>query len=381
VRYDVGVVTDIGQVRERNEDSFLVDPPLYAVADGMGGHRGGEVASELALETVEALANAGKGGLAEQIREANRAVFERSMHDRTVSGMGTTLTAVTVDDDGAHLAHVGDSRAYLLRAGALRQLTEDHTLVNRMVKAGEISPEEAEVHPHRNVVTRALGTEPDVQVDEEDVPLLEGDRLLLCSDGLTNMVTTDQIQAILEANPSAQDAATRLVRAANRAGGIDNITVIVVDAHGDGADDDDGPADGTRAGSSASGGPARSPRRRRIRPPTARRWAIGVAVAVLALVALVVLGRSYLDRQWYVGASNGNVAIFRGIPAELGGLSFSRLQVETDIPAAEAAALPTYAKLAEGITVNDREEAQQVVDQIRQDVDAARAAATSGGSP
>jgi protein phosphatase len=380
MRYEVGVATDIGQVRERNEDSFLVDPPLYAVADGMGGHRGGEVASELALETVEALATAGKVGLADQVREANRAVFERSMSDRAVSGMGTTLTAVTVDDAGAHLAHVGDSRAYLVRAGALRQLTEDHTLVNRMVKAGEISAEEAEVHPHRNVVTRALGTEPDVQVDEEDVPLLDGDRLLLCSDGLTNMVTTDQIQAILEANPSAQDAATRLVRAANRAGGIDNITVIVVDAHDE---DGEAPAQGADTGGTATRGraTARGGTRRRIAPATARRWAVGIAIAVIALLAFVVLGRSYLDRQWYVGEANGNVAIFRGIPAELGSLRFSRLQVETDIPADEAAALPLYAKLPEGITANDRDEAQQIVDQIRQDVDAARAAATSGGSP
>jgi protein phosphatase len=386
VRFDVGVVTDIGQVRERNEDSFLVDPPLYAVADGMGGHRGGEVASELALETVEALANAGEGGLADQVREANRAVFERSMSDRTVSGMGTTLTAVAVDDAGAHLAHVGDSRAYLLRAGALRQLTEDHTLVNRMVKAGEISPQEAEVHPHRNVVTRALGTEPDVEVDEEDVPLLGGDRLLLCSDGLTNMVTTDQIQAILEANPSAQDAAARLVRAANRAGGVDNITVIVVDAHEEEGDaPPGGAAEAATEGAVAGRGGGASARgrgsRRRIAPATARRWAIGIAVAVIALLALAALGRSYLDRQWYVGEANGNVAIFRGIPAELGSLRFSRLQVETDIPAGEAAALPLYAKLADGITANDREEAQQIVDQIRQDVDAARAAATSGGSP
>ncbi|MFN8233659.1 MAG: Stp1/IreP family PP2C-type Ser/Thr phosphatase [Actinomycetota bacterium] len=377
MRFDVGVISDIGQVRERNEDSFLVAPPLYAVADGMGGHRGGEVASGLALETVEALANAGEGALTDQVREANRAVFERSMTDRAVSGMGTTLTALTVDDDAAHVAHVGDSRAYLLRAGALRQLTEDHTLVNRMVKAGEISPEEAEVHPHRNVVTRALGTEPDVQVDRQDVPLLDGERLLLCSDGLTNMVTTEQIRAILEANPSPQDAATRLVRAANRAGGIDNITVIVVDAHGD---DVGGTGPATGPGGASGGATARPPRRRGV-PGGARRWVVGIAVAAVALLALIALGRSYLDRQWYVGESNGNVAIFRGIPAELAGLRFSRLQVETDIPAAEASALPVYARLAEGITANDREEAQQIVEQIRQDVDAARAAAASGDGP
>jgi protein phosphatase len=185
MRVVVGVATDIGRVRERNEDSYLVEPPLYAVADGMGGARGGAVASSLALDTVEELLRGGKASLPEMIRSANRAVFERSISDRQVSGMGTTLTATTVDEQGAHLGHVGDSRAYLLRAGALRQLTDDHTLVNRMVKAGEITPQEAGTHPHRNVLTRSIGTEPEVVVDENDVPLIDGDRLLLCSDGLT----------------------------------------------------------------------------------------------------------------------------------------------------------------------------------------------------
>ena len=185
----------------------------------------------MALDTLEELFRSGKGSLAELIRSANRAVFERSISDRKVSGMGTTLTAATVDDEGAHLGHVGDSRAYLLRAGALRQLTDDHTLVNRMVKAGEITPQEAGTHPHRNVLTRSIGTEPEVDVDEEDVPLIDGDRLLLCSDGLTGMVTEPQIQAILEAAPDPQDAADRLIKAANRAGGIDNITVVILDIH------------------------------------------------------------------------------------------------------------------------------------------------------
>jgi protein phosphatase len=212
MRVVVGVATDIGRVRERNEDSYLVEPPLYAVADGMGGARGGAVASSLALDTVEELFRGGKASLPEMIRSANRAVFERSISDRKVSGMGTTLTATTVDEQGAHLGHVGDSRAYLLRAGALRQLTDDHTLVNRMVKAGEITPQEAGTHPHRNVLTRSIGTEPEVVVDENDVPLIDGDRLLLCSDGLTGMVTEPQIQAILETTPDPQEAADRLIK-------------------------------------------------------------------------------------------------------------------------------------------------------------------------
>jgi serine/threonine protein phosphatase PrpC len=240
MRVVVGVATDIGRVRERNEDSYLVDPPIYAVADGMGGARGGAVASSLALDKVEELFHSGKGSLGELIRSANRAVFERSVSDSKVSGMGTTLTAATVDERGAHLGHVGDSRAYLLRAGSLRQLTDDHTLVNRMVKAGEITTQEAGIHPHRNVLTRSVGTEPEVDVDEKDIPLIDGDRLLLCSDGLTGMVTEPQIQAILETTPDPQEAAGRLIKAANRAGGIDNITVVVLDIR---EHDDDSPTD------------------------------------------------------------------------------------------------------------------------------------------
>jgi len=166
VRIEAGVATHVGQVRSGNEDAYLLEPPLYAVADGMGGHRGGEVASQLALTTIAESFRKGAVPFAEQVQAANRAVFERSGADRAVAGMGTTLTAAVIRGDLAHLVHVGDSRAYLLRAGSLRQLTDDHTLVNRMVKAGEITPAEAEVHPHRNVLVRALGTEPDVRLDQ-----------------------------------------------------------------------------------------------------------------------------------------------------------------------------------------------------------------------
>ena len=238
MKVQVGVATDIGRVREGNEDSYLIEPPLYAVADGMGGHRGGEVASQLALETIEDLFRKDEGSLVEQVRSANHAVFMQSQEDTAVSGMGTTLTAALVEGSQLQLAHVGDSRAYLLRADSLRQLTADHTLVARMVKTGEITEAEAEVHPHRNVLTRSLGTEADVQVDEDVVGLLDGDRLLLCSDGLTGMVTEDQIKAILETEPDPQRASDRLIKAANRAGGIDNITVVVLDAIGE--DDDPG---------------------------------------------------------------------------------------------------------------------------------------------
>jgi protein phosphatase len=358
VKVEAGVATDIGRVRERNEDSFLAEPPLFAIADGMGGHRGGAVASELALEKVEELSRAGKATLTDMVRSANRAVFERSMSDRSVTGMGTTLTAVQVDDTGAHLAHVGDSRAYLLRAGALRQLTDDHTLVNRMVRAGEITREEADIHPHRNVLTRVVGTEPEVDVDVDDIPVMDGDRILLCSDGLTNMVSEDQIQAILEATPAPQETADRLIKAANRAGGVDNITVVVL---------------GILEGEDATTSPKKAGARTNGRGATAKRWSLRVAIVAVALAGLFVVGRGYIDRQWYVGEASGHVAVYQGIPARPAGISLSRVKLQTDIPADEAAALPFYGELPDGITASSRDEAMAIVEQIRSDVTAARA--------
>ncbi len=370
MRVEVGVVTDIGRVREGNEDSYLVEPPLYAVADGMGGHRGGEVASQLALETVEELFLAGEGTLADQVREANRAVFTRSASDRSVTGMGTTLTAARIDEDGAHLVHVGDSRAYLLRAGSLRRLTEDHTLVNRMVKAGEISAAEADVHPHRNVLLRALGTDPDVEVDEQDLGLLAGDRLLLCSDGLTSMVTEDQVQAILEAYPEPQAAADRLVSAANRAGGIDNITVVVLDVL-DGDDDPVLTSGGREAsdsrGMARQGSASRKPHATRSsRPENAARrvpwrWIVGAVVTIVIVAAAFTGFRIWLDGRWYVGESNGKVAVYQGVPAQLLGYELSSVEVETDLPAADVAALPDWDELPQGINANSREDAMAIV--------------------
>ncbi len=365
MKIGVGVATDIGRVREGNEDSYLSDEPLFAVADGMGGHKGGEVASQLAVEILEHESREGTVALGQQLRDANAAVFDRSQSDTSVQGMGTTLTAVVIRDMVASFAHVGDSRAYLLRVGDLRRLTDDHTLVNRMVKSGEISEEEAEVHPHRSVLTRALGTEPDVTVDEFTVTLMDGDRLLLCSDGLTGMATEEQITAILAAAPDPQDAADRLVRAANRAGGVDNITVVVLDVESE---------PGDAAAAAASGGRGR----------TTRRDLFGVAgkigLAILVILVLLIGARVYIDGQWYVGEADGRVAVFRGIPAEFAGFEFSHPVEITEIPAADAEAIPFYADLANGLTANDSEGARTIVEQIRQDVaDAAAPEPPSGG--
>jgi serine/threonine protein phosphatase PrpC len=385
MRIEAGVSTDVGRVREGNEDAFAIEPPLYAVADGMGGHRGGEVASQLALQTVVERFRAGQGTLTDQVQAANRAVYERSATDRKVTGMGTTLTATIVISDRAHLVHVGDSRAYLLRAGSLRQLTEDHTLVNRMLKAGEISASEAAIHPHRNVILRALGQDPEVAIDEQDVGLLEGDRLLLCSDGLTVMVPEDQLHAILEATAGApQEAAERLVRAANGAGGIDNITVVVLDVlEGDPPSVAGNDATGDASGPAAVGPPA--PVAEPV-PLTRRRWFRWGAVAVGLVLALVVgltALRAWLDTRWYVGVSDGRVAVFQGIPADLFGFELSRVTEQTEIPAADAMALPLYAELEQGINVNSREDATARIEQIRKDLRGAeqqqRAGAVGGG--
>lgn len=360
MKVSAAAATDIGLVREGNEDSYLVDEPLFAVADGMGGHRGGEVASQLALETVEKLFRTGAGDLAEQVREANRAVFERSVVDRKVAGMGTTLTAALVEGDRIRLAHVGDSRAYLLRGGELRRLTEDHTLVHRMVTEGEISEKEAEGHPQRSVLTRALGVDMFVDVDDDVVQVRSGDRLLLCTDGLTGMVSEDEIKEMLRGIADPSEAAERLVRAANEAGGVDNTTVVILDFSDDGQ--------GHEAQPEASGGAsAGAPRGR---PFPLKRVAIWVGVAVAVIVLGLVGLRMYLDTQWYVGVFEGNVAIYRGIPAEVAGFRLHHVVVETTIPAEVAESFGR--DLDEGITAEDREAANAIVEQIRSDVEAAQ---------
>ena len=362
MRIVAGVATDVGRVREGNEDAFIVEPPLYAVADGMGGARAGEVASQLALHTIAELWRRGSGTLEDEVREANDIVFARAGEDQRYAGMGTTLTAAVASAEAIHLAHVGDSRAYLVRAGLLRQLTRDHTLVDRMVQAGEITRDEADVHPHRNVLIRALGTEPRVDVDVDDIGLLEGDRVLLCSDGLTTMVTEDQILAVLNATVGKpQDAADRLVRAANRAGGIDNITALVLDV------EEGEPDSGAIAAASPVAAPPNGGGRRR-----AWRWiAAAVAVILVTTVAYTAL-RSYVDDQWYVGVSNGHVAIFQGIPAAPFGFELSHVDLDTGLAAAEVEQLATFPGLADGINATSREEALQIVEAMRQDVETSK---------
>jgi protein phosphatase len=223
--------TDPGRKRRINEDSFVIAPPLFAVADGMGGAQAGEIASALAAGALEESGANGGGErrVAELIQEANRRVHERATTDAATAGMGTTITAALVEPDGQVVfGHVGDSRAYLLRDDKLEQLTNDHTLVAELVRRGELSPGEAEVHPQRSVITRALGTDPDVDVDTFAVDAQPGDVYLICSDGLSSMVDAREIEGILRQHRTdLVDAARALIQAANRGGGEDNITAVL----------------------------------------------------------------------------------------------------------------------------------------------------------
>jgi serine/threonine protein phosphatase PrpC len=224
----VASVTDTGRRRRRNEDAFVVRPPLFAVADGMGGAQAGEIASRLATEALhEQAAGSGRERVSTLIQAANQRVYERSSADAAASGMGTTITVALVEDELVAIGHVGDSRAYLVRDGSLEQLTDDHSLVGELLRSGKLSPEEAETHPQRSVITRALGTDPDVDVDTFSVETRPGDLFLICSDGLTSMVADEEILRTIEDHRHDLDRAAReLVRIANRGGGEDNITVV-----------------------------------------------------------------------------------------------------------------------------------------------------------
>jgi protein phosphatase len=223
--------TDTGRQRRGNEDRVFARPPVFVVADGMGGAQAGEVAARIAVEAFkDGLSGSGttEQRLASRAREANRAIFDVASTQQDRAGMGTTLTAAYLDGSELAIAHVGDSRAYLFRDGSLKRLTQDHSLVDELVRRGKLSEEEAAEHPQRSIITRALGPEPEVEVDTWTYPVRAGDVLLLCSDGLTSMVSEERVAKILAGAPEIEGAAQALIDAANRAGGRDNITVVLV---------------------------------------------------------------------------------------------------------------------------------------------------------
>jgi serine/threonine protein phosphatase PrpC len=352
--------TDAGRKRRRNEDSFVIDPPLFAVADGMGGAQAGEVASRLAAaafrEFHEADDFAPEERVATIIQEANRRIYERAKSDAQASGMGTTITAALVTGEGVAVGHVGDSRAYRLRQARLEQLTEDHSLVADLVRSGRLSPDEADAHPQRSVITRALGTDPEVDVDSFTADAEAGDVFVLCSDGLTTMVDEDQIAQTIERSSSLEQATKALVKAANRAGGEDNVTVVLFRLEGETADIDEtvvpetnghGETDleDTLSGLEATalrtaGAPPAErdetedtavwgatfdddeeepPRERHGDAHWARRalWGVLALAFVLALIAAAFWA---LSRANFIGADeDGNVVVYQGVPYGLGG--------------------------------------------------------------
>jgi len=234
------VASDTGKRRRRNEDNYVVAPPLFAVADGMGGAQAGEVASRLAASALEEDSTnlPGLERVDALIQEANRRIYDRATTDPSASGMGTTMTVAVVEGMNVVIGHVGDSRAYLVRGDTMEQLTEDHSLVNELLKSGKLSEEEAHVHPQRSVITRAVGTDPDVDVDAFTIEAEDGDVFLLCSDGLTDMVEDVDILELVDRNRGDLEKAVRaLVQLANKEGGEDNITAVAfrISADSDGA--------------------------------------------------------------------------------------------------------------------------------------------------
>jgi serine/threonine protein phosphatase PrpC len=346
-------VSDTGRKRRHNEDSYVCEPPLFAIADGMGGAQAGEVASELAANALQE--HAGDPGRGEErvvslIQEANRKVFERANEDRALSGMGTTLTLALVDEGKVAVGHVGDSRAYLLRDGALDQITEDHSLVAELTRAGKLSEEEAETHPQRSVITRALGTDPDVAVDAFTVETHDGDVFMLCSDGLTSMVEDKAILEILEKRRGNLDkAAQDLVKAANRGGGEDNITVLLfeIGQAAERTEESAGVSDETEAEAEededtlsglepvpviearpdewAVDGDA--PETAIERPPdrVRRRHRLYWVAAAAVLLAIIGLGLFGLSQSHFVGAEgDGHVAVYQGLPYDIAGIHLYR---------------------------------------------------------
>jgi PPM family protein phosphatase len=309
-------VTDVGRVRDGNEDDFLDQADrlgLVAVADGMGGHRAGEVASATALEALRAAVASGQS-LRDAIVGANDAVLEKSEADQELHGMGTTLTAGMLGTDGyLTVGHVGDSRAYLVRDGELSQITSDHSLVEEMVRGGELTPEQAEVHPQRSIITRALGIDPQVAVDQYPIELQPGDRILLCSDGLSTMVRPDEIASILGRERDPGRAAQLLVDAANAAGGEDNVTAVIVEAI-------EVPEDEVVAPAPPDDDVSETPaaRKGRRRPGRA---VLRVLVWVLPILAILAFAFGavawYARNTYFVGVETGEVTIFKGRPGGL----------------------------------------------------------------
>ena len=315
--------TDVGRQRQANEDSYLARSPLFVVADGMGGAQAGEVASLTAIQAFQAGLPDGspEESIERTIAVANHNIYEQAHADASLAGMGTTITVAAVDADTeqVYIGHVGDSRAYRLRDGIIQRLTRDHSLVEEMRRRGQITEEQAEDHPQRSIITRALGPEPEVQADLTAVPSEPGDVFLLCSDGLTTMISDEKISEILAGATSLDAAARTLVDEANRAGGRDNITVVIFQV-----EDPARPLPRGEQPTMIRRGGARRPTRPRRgeaeTPKPGRRGRIIAGVLAACAVLLLLVGGVFVaTRQaWFLGTDPaGRVALYSGLPYEL----------------------------------------------------------------
>jgi PPM family protein phosphatase len=385
---DQAYATDTGRQRSANEDSVFVRAPLFVIADGMGGAQAGEVASKTSVESWDHPLPEGppERVLKETIEGANRTIHALAREDPNLAGMGTTTTAAILDEAGDEVAigHVGDSRAYRLRRGKLERLTRDHSLVEEMRRKGQLTEAQAEDHPQRSIITRALGPEPEVEVDLQTVPAQAGDVFLICSDGLTTMLDDEHIERLLGRATSMPNAVRALIDEANRAGGRDNISVIafkVVDA-AEPALDSEG---ATLIGASAeeAGLTATEVRRRaaadaarqrrddvaakRKRPGRRRKVLKRVVAPLLTLlvIAAIVFGATYgLRHVWFLGTDDaGRVALYRGVPYELPfGL---KLWSEKYSAPVQTAALPEKRKNAvTGHGLRSRDDAVKLLEEI-----------------
>ncbi|MHB1450678.1 MAG: Stp1/IreP family PP2C-type Ser/Thr phosphatase [Coriobacteriia bacterium] len=344
--HDPGYAGDsnVGRMRSDNEDAFLLAPPLFAVADGLGGHQAGEIASALAIDTLlEAAPRAADlKALGRAVRQANTAVIDAAATGRGKPGMGTTLTAVMLDGTRLAVAHVGDSRAYLLHLGKLEQLTDDHSLVADLVRQGRITSEESRTHPNRSVITRALGSDMDMMADTFEAQAAPGDRLLLATDGLTSMVPDDEIAHVLATSPTPDAAVDELIDRALDAGGQDNVTVVVVDIERHGG-----------------------------RAPKGRGAARSLWARVLWLVAaLAVVGaaawaaRSYAASRAYLIDEGGYVSVYEGVPGTFAGLTLNERSEVTTIPVSALDPI-TAGRLGQGIQVDGLGDAKALVETYR----------------
>src|SRR3954451_20914848 len=369
--------TDTGRQRHANEDSYFARSPVFAVADGMGGAQAGEVASRIAASTFERRGQVdpkepAEGQLEEIAQAANREIHQLAQEDSSRAGMGTTLTAAMVRGDEVSLGHVGDSRAYVLRQGQLKRLTKDHSLVEELRRQGRLTEEQAEEHPQRSIITRALGPEPNVNVDTMTFPARDGDVFLLCSDGLTTMVSDDEIRQILVESRSLRSAVSKLVEAANRGGGRDNITAVafrVADA-----DAKEGEESATlisrtaeQAGMTGERMRAATDRMRGRGPmpaPARRRRFLGWAVAILAVI--VVIGGGFLVARsiYFLGTDDqGNVALYRGVPYSLP-LGISLYSKQYSIPVQVGTLSEDRQEAVTGHTLRGHGDATDLIDDI-----------------